>query len=90
VAYYFTHRNTKAKVIVQYSNEVLDTCQNAGLKVVATVCDMDTSSVKAFKLLGATERKLHFRFHNQEIATVCDPPYLLKCARNPFLKHDCN
>jgi hypothetical protein len=50
-------------MIVQYLNEVLDTCQNAGLKMVATVCDMG---------------KPFFRFHNEEIATVYDPPHLLK------------
>jgi hypothetical protein len=38
---------TKAEVFVQYSNEVLGACQNAGLKVVATVCDMGANNVKA-------------------------------------------
>jgi hypothetical protein len=39
VAYFFTHGSTKAEMTVQYLREVLDACQNAGLKVVATVCD---------------------------------------------------
>jgi hypothetical protein len=80
VAYYFTRGSTKAEVTVQYLNEVLDACQNAGLKVVATVCDIGASNVKALKLLGASKRKPFFRFHNQEIATVYDPPHLLKCT----------
>jgi hypothetical protein len=29
-----------------------------------------------------------FRFHNQEIATVYDPPHLLECTRNLFPKQD--
>jgi len=33
--------------------EVLDACQNVGLHVVATVCDMGTNNVKAMKLLGS-------------------------------------
>jgi hypothetical protein len=73
-------------VIVQYL-EVLDTCQNAGPKVVATVLDMGASSVKALKVLGVTKRKPPFRFDNQEIAMVYDPPHLLKCIQNLFLKH---
>ncbi|PNF39995.1 hypothetical protein B7P43_G15587, partial [Cryptotermes secundus] len=88
VAYYFTRGSTKAEMVVQYLKEVLDACQNAGLKVVATVCDMGANNVKALKLLGASKRKPFFRFHNQETATVYDPPHLLKCTRNLFLKHD--
>jgi hypothetical protein len=89
VAYYFTRGSTKAEMIVQYLKEVHDdTCQNAGLKVVATVCDMGANNVKALKLLGATKRKPLFRFHNQDIATVYDPPHLLKWTRNLFLKQD--
>ncbi|PNF15446.1 hypothetical protein B7P43_G18115, partial [Cryptotermes secundus] len=88
VAYYFTRGSTKAEMIVQYLKEVLDICQNAGLKVVATVCDMGANNVKALKLLGASRRKPLFRFHSQEIATVYDPLHLLKCTQNLFLKHD--
>jgi hypothetical protein len=88
VAYYFTCGRTKAEVTVQYLNEVLDTCQNAELKVIATVCDTGANNVKALQLFLATKRKPFFRFHNQEIATVYDPPHLLRCTRNLFLKHD--
>jgi hypothetical protein len=75
-------------MIVHLLSEVLDACKNAGLQVVATVCDMDANNVKALKLLGATKRKPFFRFHKQEIATVYDPPHLLKYTWNLFLKHD--
>jgi hypothetical protein len=75
-------------VVVQYLNEVIDTCQNTGLKAVATVCDTGHSSVKVFKLLGATKRKPLLRFHTQEIATVYNPSNLLNCTRNVFMKHD--
>jgi hypothetical protein len=79
---------TKAEVVVQYLNEVIGTCQNAGLKAFATICDTGPSNVEALKLLGATKRKPLFRFHNQEIATVYNLPNLLKCTRNLFMKHD--
>ncbi|PNF31489.1 hypothetical protein B7P43_G00752 [Cryptotermes secundus] len=83
VAYYFTHGSREAEMIVQYLKEVLDACQ----KVVATVCDIGANGVKALKL-GCFQRKPLFRFYNQEIATVYDPPHLLKCTQNLFLKHD--
>jgi hypothetical protein len=75
-------------MLVQCLNEVLGACQNVGLHIVATVCDMGTNSVKALKLLGATRRKPFFMFQNQAIATIYDPPHLLKCTHNLFLKYD--
>jgi hypothetical protein len=49
---------------VQFLNVVLNVCQNAGLKVVATVCDMGDISVKALKLFCAPSRKPSFMFSN--------------------------
>ena len=88
VAYYFIRGSTKADLLVRFLNEVLGACQNAGLRVVATVCDMGANNVKALKLLGATRRKPFFKFQNREIVTVYDPPHFLKCTRNLFLKND--
>ena len=50
--------------------EVLGACQNVGLHVVATICDMGTKNIKAMKLLGSTGEKPFFQFQNQAIATI--------------------
>lgn len=42
VAYYLNRGNTKAEFFRNFSFKVLGACQDAGLKVVATVCDMDS------------------------------------------------
>ena len=88
VAYYLSRGSTKAEMFVQFLKEVLGACQNVGLHVVATVCDMGTNNVKAMKLLGSTGGEPFFRFQNQAIATIYDPPHLLKCTRNLFRKYD--
>ena len=49
---------------------------------------MGANNVKALRLLGATRRKPYFKFQNRETVTVYDPPHLLKCTRNLFLKYD--
>jgi len=49
---------------------------------------MGANSVKALKQLGVSEKTPFFRFCHQEIAAVFDPPHLLKCACNLFLKHE--
>jgi len=75
-------------MLVQFLKEDLDACQNVGLHVVATVCEMGTNNVKAMKLLDSTGGEPFFQFQNQTIATIYDPPHLLKCTRNLFLKYD--
>jgi len=49
---------------------------------------MGAYNVKALRMLGVTRRKPFFTFQNREIVTVYDPPHLLKCTRNLFLKYD--
>jgi len=75
-------------MLVNFMMEVLDACHNAGLVVVATVCDMGANNIKALKQFCASEKTPFFRFHDQEIAAVFDPPHLLKCTCNLFLKHE--
>jgi len=87
VAYYFICGSTKAGLVMKFLKEVLGACQNAGLHVVATVCDMGANSVSALQMLGATRQKPFFEFQNQESVTVYDPPHL-KCTRNLFRKYD--
>jgi hypothetical protein len=87
VAYYFIRGSTNASLLVNFLKEVLGACQNAGLQVITTVCDMDANNVKALKELGATVWHQYFKYQNQQIVTVYDPPHL-KCTRNLFLKYD--
>jgi len=75
-------------MLVNFLVEVLDACHSAGLVVVATVCDMGANNVKALKQLGVSEKTPFFRFRDQEIAAVFDPPHLLKCTCNLFFKHE--
>jgi hypothetical protein len=88
VAYYLSCGSTKAEMFVQFLNEVLGACQNVGLHVIATVCDMGINIVKAMKLLGSTRSEQFFQFQYQAIATIYDLPHLLKCICNLFLKYD--
>ena len=46
VAYYLSRGSTKAEMLVQFLKDVHGACQNVGLHVVATVCDMGTNNVR--------------------------------------------
>jgi hypothetical protein len=55
-------------MLVNFLLDVLDASRNAGLGVVATLCDMGENSVKALQHLGVSEETIFFRFQNQAIA----------------------
>lgn len=63
-------------------------CLETGLHVVATVSDMAGVNVKALEQLGSTVNAPYFTFEGREIITLPDPPHLLKCFRNLFMKYD--
>ena len=88
VAYYLSRGSTKAEMLKQFLIDVLGARQKVGLHGIATVCDMGTNNVRAMKLLGSTWGEPFFQFQNQAIAIIYDPPHLLKCTRNLFLKYD--
>ena len=77
VAFYLIHGSTNGLLLATFLEDVLDACHDAGLEVVATVCDMAANNVSALKKLGVTEKRPFFSRNNQEIAAIFDPPHLL-------------
>jgi len=74
-------------MLVNFLMEAVDACHNAGLEVVATVCVTWVPTIEAISLLSVPEKTPLFSFQAQEIAAIFDPPHLLKCIYNLFLKH---
>jgi hypothetical protein len=50
--------------------------------------DMGANIVKALKHLGVSEKTCFFRFQKWKVASIFDPPHLLKCTCNLLLKHN--
>jgi hypothetical protein len=88
VTYYLSHGSSNAGMLKHFLDEVLGACHDVGLHVVATVCDMGTNNVSALRQMHSVESDPFFKFRNQEIATIYDPPHLLKCTRNLFRKYN--
>ena len=70
VAYYPSRGSTKAEMLKQFLEEVLEACQKIGLHVVATVCDMGTNNDKAMKLKGNKEWNNEKKFSASRRTTV--------------------
>lgn len=49
---------------------------------------MDGVNRGALTILGASLQHPHIIVDNKEIITLFDPPHLLKCFRNLFIKYD--
>lgn len=89
VAYYFSHSSMRSDILAELIFFILDACCKAGLYVVATVCDMGATNIKALKIMGsANSEHPYFLFNNRPVFTILDPPHLLKCTRNVFLKYN--
>ena len=52
VAYCLIHRSTKGEMLVNFLMEFLNACLNAGLEVVATVCDVGCQQCQGLETVG--------------------------------------
>ncbi|KAF6203192.1 hypothetical protein GE061_003610 [Apolygus lucorum] len=88
LAYYFTPSNLGGLSLVEILRSVLSQCNSSGLLVKATICDGHSVNRKVYQLLGSSSNQPWFTCEGIKIFTLFDPPHLLKCTRNMFVKHD--
>ncbi|CAK1588706.1 unnamed protein product [Parnassius mnemosyne] len=96
VSYTFSSSATKGPELAKQIKEVVKGLQEAGLIVVASVCDQGTNNRQALKLLINETRGVYLRkgeepkeniilINEQEVIPLYDPPHLLKGIRNNLL-----
>ncbi|XP_047036130.1 uncharacterized protein LOC124641914 [Helicoverpa zea] len=88
VAYYLSSEYVTADRLAVLIKEIVRECREAGLSIAATVCDMDGVNRRALSILGATCEKPSITIDDIDIISMYDPPHLLKCFRNLFLKYN--
>ena len=86
VGYFLSAGPTKADIQKQLLVDCISKLQEAGLTVVASVCDMSATNQQTYRLLGADGG--HFQVGGQDVAALYDVPHLFKCLRNALLKYD--
>lgn len=64
VGYFFNSGGANGQVLSILLKEVLRACRDAGLRVIATVCDMGSKNIAALKALGASYERPFFTFDN--------------------------
>nr|CAH7720854.1 unnamed protein product [Callosobruchus chinensis] len=88
LAYTFCKSSTKTVVLVRLIKKIIMRCQQAGLKVLCTICDQGATNQAAISYLmkysvaGVVDptRKYFFK-----IIHIYDPPHLIKGIRNNLL-----
>ena len=87
VGFFLSSGVTKAVKLKELLLECIRRLQEAGMSVVATVCDMGTPNQQAYKLLGA-ETSGSFQCGGETVTMLHDVPHLFKCIRNAMVKYD--
>lgn len=96
VAYTFSQASTKGPELAKQLKAVIRVLQDAGLIVVATVCDQGTNNANCIKYLLQETRGIFLRreeqpkdhiilINDQEIIPIYDPPHMMKCIRNNLI-----
>lgn len=99
VSYMLVQSSTKTIDLVRLIKEITRGLFEAGLNVIATVCDQGTANVSAINYLTSeTERSYtrlkkeyqggFFEIDGHKVVPLFDPPHLLKGMRNNLLNKD--
>lgn len=101
ISYGFSRSATKGPELASQIKMIVSKIQEAGLNVMATVCDQGTNNRQALNLLMKETRGIYLRrgespkenivlINNEEIVPLYDPPHLLKGIRNNLMSKNLN
>ncbi|KAI4463237.1 transposase protein [Holotrichia oblita] len=81
-------KTTVGKKILDFCiKEVITAYLSIGLNIVSNVCDMGSNNVAVLQQLGFTYNDPKIDIDGNVIFIFFDPPHLLKCTPNLFLKY---
>ena len=87
VGYFLSCGPTKASTTKDLLLNCIEKLQEAGMNVLATVCDMGTTNQQTYRLLGVS-REGTFRCGEHTVAAIHDVPHLFKCIRNAMMNYN--
>ena len=88
IGYYLNSGPAPARVLKSVLTVAVRQLRQAGLEVVATVCDMGKPNQDLYRQLGVTEENPQFAVDGMPVVALHDVPHIMKCVRNGLLKHD--
>ena len=87
IGYFLSSGPAKAASIKDLIIDSIGKLKEAGMNVIATVCDMGAANQQTYKLLGV-DRCGSFRCGDEKVTALHDVPHLFKCLRNALINYD--
>ena len=87
IGYFFSSRGTPASVLKVLLLEACTKLAEAGLSLVAVICDQGIPNQRLYTELNVSPSQPYFECSGREIFTLHDPPHLLKSVRNNLQKY---
>lgn len=88
IAYFFVCNTTPAKKLHELVTECIKKLRIAGFTVVSVVCDQGATNRQMFDTFGVTADVPYVDVDGDIVHFMYDPPHLVKCLRNNFMKYD--
>ena len=88
VGYFFSAGPATADMMEQLLVQLIRKLREAGLIVVASVCDMAKPNQKLYKALGVTVDSPQFDVDGCPVIALFDVPHIFKCLRNCLFQHN--
>ena len=88
VGYFLSNGPVKAVNLKSLLLDCITKLKEAGMQVVASVCDMGATNQQTYRMLGVTDGSHSFHHDGVGVVALFDVPHLFKCVRNTMLNYD--
>jgi hypothetical protein len=88
LAFVVTDSTISGENLKLHVQKCLETFEEKGVKIIATVCDQGSNNRKCYTSLGVTKKNPYFVFCGRKVFAFFDTPHFVKSFRNILLNHN--
>lgn len=88
IAYFFAHNSSPAVKRHELVAESIRRLRSVGFTVQCVICDQGATNRQMFSMFGVTVDEPFVDVDGDVVHFMYDPPHLVKCIRNNFMKYD--
>jgi len=88
LAYFFVSNTSPATKLHRIVTECTRKLRSAGFTVACIICDQGATNRQMFDMFGVTVDVPYVDVDGDIVHFMYDPPHLVKCLRNNFMKYD--
>ena len=88
LAYFFAHNSSPAAKMHELVTQCIQRLRLVGFTVVCVICDQGATNRQMFDIFGVSVDVPYVDVGGELVHFMYDPPHLVKCLRNNFMKYD--